>query len=42
MCPACLAVAGLVATLLRPWQLRRRARKAAEASAWQAEDGFRA
>jgi hypothetical protein len=41
MCPACLAVAGLLAAVFRPWQRRRRAAQAEQAAAWQAEAEFR-
>ncbi len=35
MCPACFAVAGLVAAFLRPWRRSRRAAREASAAAWR-------
>jgi hypothetical protein len=37
MCPACLAIAGLVAVVMRPWAARRRERLAADAARWRLE-----
>jgi hypothetical protein len=35
MCPACIAIAGLVATVFRPWRARRKADRDAAAAAWR-------
>lgn len=37
MCPACIAIAGLVATVFRPWRARRKADRDAAAAAWRAD-----
>ncbi len=36
MCPACIAIVGLVATVFRPWRARRTAERDAAAAAWRA------